>query len=274
MSNTTTLSKARYHLASASLGNLAFFGGGNCSGNQLSNVVDIFNSTSQTWSNTTLSQARYQLAASTSVNNRYALFGGGHNQNAYFNIIDVYNVSNGQWFTLTLPLSESRASLVAITINELVVFRGGGTAPNCPTVSNAVDVYNMTSGLHWTFNLSVARCFSSSAVFGDLVLIAGGGTKVTSFNTIDIFNITSQSWNTTTLSEPRFLMGSTSCRNQIFFGGGALNWNPSSVSNVVDIFIFNNILSTPAQIQIPSSVSASEGILFYQVNKTIILNFQ
>jgi hypothetical protein len=45
-------------------------------GNQLSNVVDIFNSTLQTWSTSTLSQARYQLAAS-SIGEIVAFGGGG-----------------------------------------------------------------------------------------------------------------------------------------------------------------------------------------------------
>jgi hypothetical protein len=54
--NTTTLSQARHSLASTSLGNLAFFGGELTNGNQpASNVVDIFNSTSQTWNISALS---------------------------------------------------------------------------------------------------------------------------------------------------------------------------------------------------------------------------
>jgi hypothetical protein len=52
MWNTTTLSQARRLLAATSLGNLAFFGGGQTNEKQSSNVVDIFNSTSQTWSTT------------------------------------------------------------------------------------------------------------------------------------------------------------------------------------------------------------------------------
>jgi hypothetical protein len=69
MWNTTTLSQARSHLAATSLGNLAFFGGGQkTTRNQPSNVVDIFNSTSQTWNNTTLSQIRAGLVATSSTN--------------------------------------------------------------------------------------------------------------------------------------------------------------------------------------------------------------
>jgi hypothetical protein len=55
---------------------LAFFGDGLTNGNQMSsNVVDIFNSTSQTWSTSTLSQARFSLASSSI--GEIVAFGGG-----------------------------------------------------------------------------------------------------------------------------------------------------------------------------------------------------
>ncbi len=46
-----------------SVGNLALFAGGEGPDSSYSNVVDIFNASSNTWSSTTLSQARYGLAA-------------------------------------------------------------------------------------------------------------------------------------------------------------------------------------------------------------------
>jgi hypothetical protein len=54
---------------------LAFFAGGLTTGRQASNVVDIFNSTTQTWNSTTLSQSRYWLASSSI--GEIAAFGGG-----------------------------------------------------------------------------------------------------------------------------------------------------------------------------------------------------
>jgi hypothetical protein len=91
MWNTTTLSQARSALAATSLGNLAFFGGGQTNGKQSSNVVDIFNSTSQTWSNSTLIQARYWLASTLSTNKIF--FGGGRNSsNMYSDAVDIFEI--------------------------------------------------------------------------------------------------------------------------------------------------------------------------------------
>jgi hypothetical protein len=69
-------------LAATSLGNFAFFGGGQTNGNQTSKIVDIFNSTSQTWNTSTLSQARYHLAASSI--GEIVAFGGWNDSTVLF----------------------------------------------------------------------------------------------------------------------------------------------------------------------------------------------
>jgi hypothetical protein len=79
---------------------LAFFGGGQTNGNQPSNVVNIFNSTSQTWITATLSQARYGLASSSI--GEIVAFGGGWNGSTFFSVVDMLNVTSNTWFTVTL----------------------------------------------------------------------------------------------------------------------------------------------------------------------------
>jgi hypothetical protein len=70
---TTTLSQARYQLASTSSGEFVFFAGGeNSTGT--SNRVDIYNVTSGSWTTSTLSIPRFELAATSSQN---LVFGGG-----------------------------------------------------------------------------------------------------------------------------------------------------------------------------------------------------
>jgi hypothetical protein len=103
MWNTTTLSQARAVLGTASLGNLAFFGGGKTNRSQASNVVDIFNSTSQTWSTSTLSQARYLLAASSI--GEIVAFGGGYGASTPYSVVDMFNVTSNTWFTTNFSTS-------------------------------------------------------------------------------------------------------------------------------------------------------------------------
>jgi hypothetical protein len=78
---------SRENLAAASLGNLAFFGGGD-GGIQKFNVVDIFNTTSQTWSTATLSQNRTGLAAA-SIGDIVAFGGGTPDGSTYSAVVDM-----------------------------------------------------------------------------------------------------------------------------------------------------------------------------------------
>jgi hypothetical protein len=97
-----SLTQPRSELAATSVGNLVLFGGGQTNGIQPSNVVDIFNSTSQTWNNTTLSQARSHLAASSI--REIVAFGGGWDGSTIYSVVDMLNVTSNIWFTLNLNL--------------------------------------------------------------------------------------------------------------------------------------------------------------------------
>jgi hypothetical protein len=71
---TTTLSEARYLLASTSSGEFVFFAGGrNATGS--SDRVDIYNVTSRNWTTATLSIPRGALAATSTQN--LVFFAGG-----------------------------------------------------------------------------------------------------------------------------------------------------------------------------------------------------
>jgi hypothetical protein len=141
MWNTTTLSQARGDLAATSLGNLAFFGGGDDGnltdiGKTIFNIVDIFNSTSQTWSTTTLSQAR-TLLASSSIGEIVA-FGGGRDGSTESSVVDMLNVTSNIWFTASL--SQLR-SWLASTSSTNKIFFGGGNSSSGP--SDVVDIFEM-----------------------------------------------------------------------------------------------------------------------------------
>jgi hypothetical protein len=134
MWNTSTLSASRELVAAASLGNLAFFGGGYNSTSV--NIVDIFNATTQTWSTATLSQARHYLAAA-SIGDIVA-FGGGSNGSVPVSVVDVYNVTSNMWFTLSLD--QSRGFLAATSSTNTIFFGGGATSSGD---SDFVDIFSL-----------------------------------------------------------------------------------------------------------------------------------
>jgi hypothetical protein len=124
----------------------------------------------------------------------------------------VFDLTNSTWTNATL--SEPCGALTSTSLNDLIFFAGGETTPFCTTTSKVIDLFNVTNGNHWTFNLSVSGCYPSSTTSQDLVLIGGGGNDGTTFEIVDVYNVTSNIWFTLNLSQSRFQLASTSCRNQ------------------------------------------------------------
>ena len=90
----------------------------------VSNRVDLYNSTTATWSTAQLGTATYHLAA-TSVGN-VALFASG--------VVDMYNSATGAWSTAQLSVARSR--LAATSVGNMALFAGGeivwqGTSSRC-----------------------------------------------------------------------------------------------------------------------------------------------
>jgi len=112
------------------VGDLALFGGGNGESNY-SARVDVYNSTSGTWSNKSLSEACNFLAATTVGD--LALFGCG-----------------ASWSTASL--SQTQGTLSATLLQKLAIFGCGGSQGRGYT---RVDIYNSTSGTWSTATLSL-----------------------------------------------------------------------------------------------------------------------
>jgi autotransporter-associated beta strand protein len=112
---TAHLSQPRETLAAASTGTEVFFAGG-WTGWAESNVVDVYDTSSNTWSAVTLSQPRDWLAATTVGN--HVFFGGG---------------------------SQARAMLAAASAGSKAFFAGGLSDPSSGTISDIVDVYTLQS---------------------------------------------------------------------------------------------------------------------------------
>jgi hypothetical protein len=133
--------------------------------------------------------------------------------------------SRGQWATSTL--SDARYLLASASVNDQVLFGGGGSgsAHNC-----RVDRYSASNDEWMQECLSLARSWLSAASVtlpspanAAFALFAGGYTTIAS-NRIDVFNAVTHSWSVSpiSLSIPRFAMASTSldALSLVFFAGG------------------------------------------------------
>jgi predicted Ser/Thr protein kinase len=254
---TATLSEARGYLAATASENLVFFAGG-AGKYGISNRVDIYNITSNTWTTATLSEARYELAAAAS--NNLVFFAGGSNQSGVFrDIVDIYNITSNTWTTATL--SEARGYLAAAATENLVFFAGG--INQSTFFYDIVDIYNITSSTWTTATLSEARCELAAVASNSLVFFAGGIKQSAFRNIVDIYNITSNIWTTATLSEARGYLAAAASNNLVFFAGGI---NITSSSNRVDIYnITSNIWTnaTLSEARYGLAATASNNLVFF-----------
>lgn len=244
--STATISQARFHLSSTTVGTRVLFAGGfgtSDQGNTYSNRVDIYDINTLAWSQATLSQSRSNLAA-TAVGTK-AFFGGGDINNTYSNVVDIYEYNSRTWSTAIL--SQARGSLCATSVGSKVFFAGGTPIGGSPA-SDIVDVYNNSTDTWTTASLSQARYNLAATSVGTKAFFAGG-------DIVDIYDDNTNTWTTATLSQSRYLLTATSVGTKVFFAGGK---SSLGVSDVVDIYDNNTSTWTTAKLaQARSLLSAT-----------------
>jgi hypothetical protein len=137
------------------------------------------------------------------------------------------------WSTATL--SQPRGALAATSVGGKVFFGGGYDGSRW---SNAVDIYDTTTGTWSTAMLSQASSNLAAASAGDKVCFAGGYAPYSGGTSgkVDIYDTTAGTWSTASLSQPRADLAATSAGDKVFFGGGQGYDNGFFYSNRVDIF--------------------------------------
>ena len=121
-----TMSEPRFAFGVTSVGNLAFFAGGNL---LALDTVDVYDAgvgpptDPAAWTVEHLSAARWVLTA-TAVG-PYAMFAGGHEfvTGTIFDLVDIYDSRTGTWSTANL--SQARRNLFATTAGGRALFAGG-----------------------------------------------------------------------------------------------------------------------------------------------------
>ena len=133
----------------------------------------------------------------------------------------------------TAVLSSPRANLAATSAGDLAFFAGGNTAAG---PSNAVDIFNASTGKWSTATLSSSRSYLTATSVENYAMFAGGtGINFAGLATVDIYNVTAGTWSTASLSQGRWGLASTSVDQYALFAGGFTSFG-NSYSARVDIF--------------------------------------
>jgi autotransporter-associated beta strand protein len=246
------LSQARHIGAAVTADGKVFFPGGSTDNGAASNVMDIYDAATNSWSTEQLPHPRGAFATTSSDGKLF--IGGGYSNGQLSDIVDIYDIDSKLWTQTNL--SRARYMLAAASAGGKVLFSGGYDF-------NIVDIYD-TGGNSWsTTHLSQFRNQVVGVSSGNKVFFAGGYSGYypdqASSSVVDIFNTANNSWTTASLSEARSGIGGVSCDNIVFFAGG---WIPEGdnvyYTNRVDIYnTTTNSWSTAGLSQAASFVAAA-----------------
>ena len=188
----------------------------------------------------TLSEAKSRLSMAT-AGNKILFAGGLLSSGMASSTVDIYDLTNQSWSTA--QLSVGRFLMAAISFGNKIYFAGGvisNTNYNY-TLSSRIDIYDVTSNTWSIAELSEPRSDMSVATIGNKIMFAGG-TKLfncSSFCTsdrVDIYNTSTNTWSTATLSVARNGLSATAAGNKIYFAGGG-DWAVGSgVYDHIDIY--------------------------------------
>lgn len=251
--NHTRLSVPRSNGAAAANNGYVLFAGGvldhsNPSMARQSDVIDVWNEATKTWSLASLSVARQDLSA-VAVG-RYILMAGGWYNTAdgavhQSDVVDVWD-AHTQTFLTPLHLSEARSNMCAVVLQGKVYFAGGVAGFYSQVYySDRIDVFNSeTQSWEQTMKLPMSRAAVGCGGVRDTILF-GGGFHRAHYSSIeaplvvsrlDVLNVTSKEWSRLNLLEPRANIAVTTMHNRyIVFAGGLGETTRSDMVNVFDV---------------------------------------
>jgi len=244
------LSVARSGLNVATAGGKIFFAGGiegilPSGFFKVSDIVDIYDTSTGIWSVEKLSVARYEMV-STVVGDK-VIFAGGRLMNYHVSdVVDIYDVSTGLWSQQQLPMPTFGMG-VAVAENKVYFAGGFDVYPKDNPdyfVRKRIDIYDVETDAWSIDSLSQARCYVGGAVVRDRILLAGGSLGLEQSNRVDIFNLKTKKWSMDSLSVGRSFLNNnvaTVCDKVHFVGGDCYNVSAFLVGfvcnyNQIDIY--------------------------------------
>jgi hypothetical protein len=224
--STAELSKARGRMAVAAIGNKVFFAGGDCFDevgggrfiNSVSDVVDIYDISTNNWTVSHLSERRGNLEfAGMSLNNKFYVAGGFFHQweasPSISNKVDVYDNASGSWSATTL--ANARADIGTAVADNKIFWVGGHDLSSSSGEVEILDINLQTRNFH---HLSQARGRIQTAIKDNKIIFFTGDYG----DRVDIYNIIAQTW---CWAHSPFLVnysGLVVSGNNIYVGGGTI----------------------------------------------------
>ncbi|HMK03568.1 MAG TPA: kelch repeat-containing protein [Ferruginibacter sp.] len=214
-----TLTQPRTKMAVAAAGNKILYAGGITNTGIVSSRVDIYDISTNTWSNASLSVGRYYIGSVT-VGDKIFFAGGetGFMSTGVVSTIDIYDASTNTWSVANLSIPGHSVAVAAV--GDKVLFAGGMGFGNGR--ENRVDIYDLAINDWYFATLNTLRAEGHSAItVGNKVYIAGGFNPSLA-DVIDIFDNASGLFSSAVLSEPKANLGTVAVGDKIYWAGGKI----------------------------------------------------
>jgi hypothetical protein len=155
--------------------------------------------------------------------------------------VDIYDINNNTWSSKDLDEDPTwRADMGIAAVNNKIFLAGGGFWGD-DIYTNRVDIYEPATGTWSVASLSEARSAAAGVSTGNKVLFAGGYTGGYTNNgsnywssAVDIYDNTTDTWTSATLSEPRGYVAAVAAGSKIYFAGGQKNDGQVKLSDKID----------------------------------------
>ena len=218
----------RTALAATTVGSKALFAGGcavgtgattesrTCgAGGSVVDIVDIYDSNTDTWSIASLAVPRRDMAAASTGTK--AFFAGGWTGTGEVSaVVDIYDAATGVWSTDVLV--EPRRTLAATSVGSKVLFAGGF---GVNVRSRQVDIYDTATGRWSGAKLSLARSQLAATTVGDKAIFAGGMRSGRESAMVDIYDDATGTWSTAALNQIGVIAATTIGESKALFVGGS-----------------------------------------------------
>jgi hypothetical protein len=264
--NKPILSIGRRLLAGAGTANKIIFAGGRDINNTESNVIDIYNTDTNTWELNTVNLKSYHrsIVSITALDNKI-FFAGGYfsSNNTVASFINIYNIKENTRKFTNIHLGQARFQMGCYGLKNRVVFAGGNSSNiNTTSPSSYIDAYNTDTNALVTWGtrptLQTPRYRLAAAGVGNYIFFAGGNTRDGNINPeapsskVDIYNVTNDTrTNGTDLSTARYNMAAVAYGDRVYFIGGRIG--TSSVSKAIDIYKSDGTKDTSLTITLPNA---------------------
>lgn len=171
------LSLARVGIAAGTNGTVAIFAGGELNNNAVTNVIDVYLATSDTWTTLQLSEAK-SYASCVVFDNKAYIIGGCFPNGMASDKVEILDLANLSFIPNNLRISRARCGSAAHKVGDKIVVAAGGLLDFQGNVwydsFKEVDILDPKNQTLRRDQLQFDRINHAAAVLDDQLYIAGG----------------------------------------------------------------------------------------------------